>query len=398
MDSCRSWRCIVLAAFVSTASTECGAQTKWIGRSLHTSGANASTGWATCDTIQGGTIRLPDSISTPMPVIWRGSPQSVQILDPSSFGWWGGEVRSIYGSRQVGYVYSDTAYHAAMWSGSASTLVDLQPTTGAYSSSEAQFTYANHVLGTATKFGNKHAALWDLSTGSFKDLNPTGATTSGASATDGVRQGGAAYFPSLGMGRALIWNSSPNNYIDITPVGSRGASVRAMTADTQVGFSKFNNITYAALWHNTAESFINLAPPQATDSNVAATTGEYHAGWARLPTGDHACVWISDSPTGFIDLQPSLGPNYVASDARAISRNGNVLTVVGTALSTTGRLEAVVWASVIHGSIPAPDAMALMSLAGLFAMPRRRSTSYRDTSDAGRTSARARSRAGSPAA
>ncbi|MBL8761224.1 MAG: hypothetical protein JNL50_07970 [Phycisphaerae bacterium] len=360
---------MLASALVLATSAECLAQTKWVGKSLHPEGARHSQGNASASGIQGGKYTLPDSISTFLPAIWRGNTQSVEILDPRPLGWWGGEVLGAHGIRQVGHLYSDTAGHAVAWSGSATTLVDLHPATGSYTSSTARYIFDNQAVGNVTKFGDDHAALWDISTGTFTDLHPRGARTSGAIATDGVRQGGAADFQSLNMGRALIWNSSPNDYIDITPAGSRGASVRAMTAETQVGFSKFGNRTYAALWHNTAESFINLAPPEAYYSTVAATTGEVHVGWARiLDVGDHACAWISDSPDGFIDLHPSLGPNYVASDARAVSREGNVITVVGTALATSGRLEAVMWTA----TVPAPGVLALASLAGLLAARRKR--------------------------
>jgi len=256
-----------------------------------------------------------------------------------------------------------------MWSGSSESFVDLQPAGGLYGSSEAKFVCSNQVVGHVTKGANNHAALWDLSTGKFTDLHPAGATVSGAGASDGVRQGGAAYFPDLGMGRALIWNSSPNDYTDLTPFGSRGASVRAMTADTQVGFVKYGNIDFPAVWHNSADTYVNIMPPEAYYSQVVATNGTVHVGWARiLGVGDHACAWISDSPDGYIDLHTSLGPNYVASDARAVSTDGRFVTVVGTALSNTGRLEAVMWTAIV----PAPGVMALASLAGFLAMSRRR--------------------------
>ncbi|MCC6229497.1 MAG: hypothetical protein IT432_09740 [Phycisphaerales bacterium] len=292
------------------------------------------------------------------------------ILDPRTSGWRTAEIHSAWGEYQVGSVQDlNRVGYAALWRGTADSLVALAPTGSGYTGSSATSIRAGYVVGEARKAGNSHAALWDIASGNFTDLHPTGASISEANTTDGVRQGGGAYFPSLGMGRALIWNSSPNDYIDITPAGGRGASVRAMTADTQVGQTNFGNRTYAALWHNSAESFVNLAPPEVYYSTVAATTGTIHVGWARILTvGDHACAWISDSPDGFIDLHASLGPGYSASDARAVSIDGNLVTVVGTALASSGRLEAVMWRAVI----PAPGVLGLGAMAGVVAARWRR--------------------------
>lgn len=361
----------VLSVLVQFTSTECLAQTKWIARSLHNPDFSVqSDGNACAPGYQAGRILTPGPTGVYLPVIWRGSPQTMTILDPRTSGWRSAEIIGAFGQYQVGKIQDmDRVAYGALWRGTAESLMVLKPTGTGYTGSGASFTHDTQAVGYANKGGNSHAALWDISTGKFTDLHPTGATTSGAGTTDGVRQGGAAYFPDLGMGRALIWNSSPDDHIDVTPAGSRGASVRAMTTDTQVGFSNFGNRTYAALWHNSAESFVNLAPSEAYYSTVAATTGTIHVGWARfLGVGDHACAWISDSPDGFVDLHSSLGPNYTASDARAVSRDGNLITVVGTALSTSGRLEAVMWRAVV----PAPDAMGLAALAGLLAARRKR--------------------------
>ena len=366
--------CVLLSVFsvlVHCTSTECLAQTRWIGWSLHNADFSVqSDGNASAPGYQAGTILTPGAAGVFLPVVWRGSPQTMTILDPRTSGWRSAEIIGAFGQYQVGKIQDmDRVAYGALWRGTAESLVVLKPTGVGYTGSGANSVHDTQAVGYARKGGNSHAVLWDVSTGTFTDLHPAGATTSGASATDGVRQGGGAYFPDLGMDRALVWNSAPDDYVDLTPLGSRGASVRAMTADTQVGRVKFGNQTYAALWHNSAESFVNLAPPELDYSTVAATTGTIHVGWSRdLSVGDHACAWISDSPDGYIDLHTSLGPNYVASDARAVSTDGRFVTVVGTALSNTGRLEAVMWTAII----PAPGVMTLASLAGFLAMSRRR--------------------------
>jgi hypothetical protein len=359
-----SWRllsaCIAIACVGSAA-----AQVEFFATSLHPTGLSRSVAKGTAGSIQAGYVQG----ATTIPTIWRGTPESATLLDARPYGWVEASINSTSETYQVGRgLIGDVSYttHAITWQGTPESIRDINP--AGFRSSWADEISGDQIVGVAIKGASSiHAGLWRASDGAFTDLHPTGALSSGAGATDGVRQAGSASFSSWGS-RGLIWNGSKDDYIDISPAGAFETGIQAMTADTQVGWARFDGNPVAGLWHNTAESFVRLAPPSAYYSTVEATTGSIHAGFVRLPIGDHAAAWISDSPDGFIDLQPSLGPGYFSSSATAISRTGDVVTIVGAATAINGTVEAVMWTAVI----PAPGSVALVSFLGLVAARRRR--------------------------
>jgi hypothetical protein len=70
-----------------------------------------------------------------------------------------------------------------------------------------------------------------------------------------------------------------------------------------------------------------------------------------------------------VDLHALLPSNYNYSEARSVWSDGVNIYVSGSGLNTsTGVTEALLWAQ----PIPAPGAVALLGLGGLFAARRRR--------------------------
>lgn len=356
-------RCIIACALLA-CTVPASAQIKFTATSLHSSAWARSYALGSAGSMQAGFVQA--AVETP--VIWRGTPESAIELDVRPYGWVHAQINSTSETYQVGQgLIGDVSYttHAIRWKGTPESIWDINP--AGFHTSRANEISGNQIVGYAIKGNVNHAALWRASDGAFTDLHPTGALSSGAGATDGVRQAGSASFSSWGS-RCLIWNGSKDDYIDVSPDGAFESGIQAMTADTQVGWARFDGNPVAGLWHNSAESFVRLAPPSAYYSEVRGTTGTIHAGLVRLPIGDHACVWLSDSSDGFLDLQPALGSGYVSSLANAISRTGDVVTVVGTATSISGTNEAVMWTA----TIPAPGSLALVSFLGLVATRRRR--------------------------
>jgi len=115
---------------------------------------------------------------------------------------------------------------------------------------------------------------------------------------------------------------------------------------------------------------VHLHPDGVSESIAFAGAGGQQVGQVRLiDTGSlHASLWTGTADS-WVDLHAFLPAEFLTSTARSIWSDGSFIYIAGNGYSTlTNREEALLWSV----PVPAPSAMALLSLGGLCAARRRR--------------------------
>lgn len=218
----------------------------------------------------------------------------------------GGSVCSASETQLIGFAeyaqYPLSGEYATIWSGPSHSVINLNPlgavTSIAYASS------GNQQVGSVW-FGSyqdapAYAALWNGSAASFRNLNPPGGLSSYAYGTSGTQQVGVVNFgPPSWRVAAALWYGTAESFIDLTPPNTY-ATVQAVAAGQQAGWTSDPKGVHAAIWSGTAASYKDLNPPGASGSELFATTGTRQAGWAD----GHAGLW-SGTPESFLDLNPA---------------------------------------------------------------------------------------------
>lgn len=236
--------------------------------------------------------------------LWYSDPTAFTLHDPMQGG--NSMAVAVHGNWQVGRTGTGTQARATLWMGTSQSQINLHPAGGHYS--EALGVHNEQVVGFvnvgATQPWRDHAALWTGPSSAWIDLNPPGATYSRARAVWNGRQVGEAQFETGGP-RVVLWSGTASSY---TILESR------------------------------------------PDNTAVAMHGGYQAGHyldgSSFPLMNKACVWRS-APGTREDLSSVLHPAFVSSWATGVWSNGTTVFVVGTASTSSGETDAILWTRAI---------------------------------------------------
>ncbi|MBW7905431.1 MAG: PEP-CTERM sorting domain-containing protein [Phycisphaerae bacterium] len=379
--SVRSFRTRFAAALVGAAATVGVANAQWTVTPLEPAGANQSQGRGVGPGQQVGYSRFTSPSAHWRASLWNGSAASWTDLHP--IGQPGApDNMSSYamktdGVQQVGTVSgTGVLSHAALWSGTAASFVNLNP-------AGATVSFANDVqngvqVGRAQVAGMYRASLWTGSAASWTDLHPSAyAGGSALSTIDGAQQGGWAFPVSGGPAHAGLWTGTAASFVDLHPPDALPtdiSSVQGMHLGQQVGDVGPINGFHAALWTGTAASHIDLNPTGSIESMATAVFNGVQVGYADFSAGSRAGYWTgtADSFVNLHDTLPS-GPLWISSIARDVWDDGTTRYIIGYAtefvIPNGAQLQhAFLWTQ----PVPEPATAALLSMAGLLVLRRRR--------------------------
>ncbi|MDX2117112.1 MAG: hypothetical protein SFY96_02905 [Planctomycetota bacterium] len=154
------------------------------------------------------------------------------------------------------------------------------------------------------------------------------------SATDGTRIAGTI------DGRATLWPSFESSPIDLAPDRTPASEVRAIDADTQIGYGFDRHGARALVWRGSPDSVVDLTPKGFQEARAFAGTCGFQVGFIRprattkdgiAASEDRAVIWNS-SAEHWVDLNALLPAPFNASIAWAIRIDGDVIEVCGEAL------------------------------------------------------------------
>ena len=115
---------------------------------------------------------------------------------------------------------------------------------------------------------------------------------------------------------------------------------------------------HAALWSGTSNSFVDLNPSAASASYANGISGSEQVGYAQIGNNNHAALWFDNSDS-FVDLHAVLATNYTDSEATGISSIGNITTIAGYGVTTSGSIHAILW------TIRRPPTLAITAIQSL---------------------------------
>lgn len=265
-----------------------------------------------------------------IPVMWRGSPGSVQSLLP--LGIESGTVYSTDGVSQGGRVQAvenQSDLRAALWRGSSQTYIDLSEPSWEWSdvfSVDGLDQVGRYV---PTFLGRSQAVAWRGTRESRVLLTPPGFRDAGAGdVCNGQAIGGgttpdsefhAIYWPSLNATSAILFE--PHEFYSL---GLNGLAPGQQVGTVTRGFRQ---PVMATIFRGSPTDYTIIHPIGYEYSFALATNGKTQVGYAELGTKREACAWWG-SRGSFVSLHALLPREYVKSEAYDIADDG---TIVGEA-------------------------------------------------------------------
>lgn len=357
---------LCLSALALTASN---ASAQFTVVNLHPTGASESSAWG-----GSGGQQVGNSVvgATRIASIWSGDAASHQQL-PSP-GFTNSAAYGAWGDSQVGYIGNgSTVYRAALWNGPANPVIDLHAG-GTYSVASA--VHGNQQVGTVLSGSTERASIWTGSAASWQSVHPAAfASSSSLSGTSGDQQVGQVRLLDTGAIHASLWTGNAASWVDLNPDEASESVCNGVSGGQQVGFARVDggigSDLHASLWSGTADSWIDLHPDLGPDNGSSEAYGVFggqQVGMMSVGFFSHASLW-SGSADSWVDLHTFLPAEFLTSTARSIWRDGGFTYIAGSGYNTlTNHEEALLWAQ----PVPAPAAMALLSMGGLLATRRRR--------------------------
>ncbi len=322
------------------------AQPQWTVINLDPGGQGGSRATGVWETTQVGTGGLNSAL------LWRGWSATAKRLNPSPGV--AARATSIWNGQQGGTVTVGQNSHAAIWSGTAQTWVDLHPTHFPeilYSNIVAvdgQTQVGNYYIPAGGMFSGGVACMWSGTAESWVNLHPDGYGVSEAHGVFGDQQVGTVWGEDLG--NAVMWSGSAESMVLLAPPEAIASAALCTDGTHQYGMIGVLEPVpglYPARWSGTADSWENMGVPDGHWGEIHAVHGGWKVGYATS-AGDNderAYLW-TDGPGSYIDLHPTLPPEYTTSNAQGIWRHEESGTayIVGHAHnSVTGQDEAIMW-------------------------------------------------------
>lgn len=352
-------RAVLVACAVGAASVAAG-QSQWTATVLTPQNAFfEQRAYATAGGVQVGQ-------ANGQAALWSGNAASYVNLAPT--GAYASVAFGTDGVHQVGYTQASAGsivpVRAVMWSGNASSMVDLTP--AGYESALASAVQGGQQVGNARVSMSSNrivAALWSGSAQSFVNLTPN--DDGSAIAVYGGRQAGQV-LPSGGASRAALWSGTAESRVDLHPSGFTSSVVLGMDATQQVGYAvRPGGLTVAGVWSGSAESFVSLQPAGVLDSRANAVFSEYQVGVAN----NAPAIWNGTAQSMEFLPFPAGIPRF-RGEASGVWADATTLYVSGWIedLNFNQLSKAVLWTR----PIPTPGSLAVLALAGVVSVRRRR--------------------------
>jgi hypothetical protein len=218
---------------------------------------------------------------------------------------------SMWGSFQYGFRTTISNTTGVRWPGTSTG------TTFYGSGSSNNIAINGAANGTAVGRRLSIATVWTNSTSSAVTVpSPSGQNASELYGTTGTNHVG--YWRD----RAGLWSGSPLVYTDLHPAGTLSSFARAISGNSQVGFTKDSlQVTRACKWTSTAASYVDLHPAGASNSGAYGVSGTTIAGFARLLGTDVAGVW--EGPGSIWRAFPGSGRVNAISGNFAVGYSGS---------------------------------------------------------------------------
>ena len=322
------------------------AQPQWTVINLHPAGESNSRATGVWETTQVGTGGLNSAL------LWRGWSATAMRLNPNPSS--AASATSIWNGQQGGVVNVGGQSHASIWNGTAQSWVDLHPThipevvhTDVFAT-DGQTQVGTYYIPAGGTFAGGAACMWSGTADSWVDLHPAGYGVSEAHGVFGNQQVGTVWGADLG--NAVMWFGSAESMVLLAPPEAIASAALCTDGTHQYGMIGILEPVpglYPARWSGTAESWENMGVPEGRWGEIHAVHGGWKVGFSTT-AGEldaRAYLW-TDGPGSYIDLHPTLPPEYTTSNAQGIWRHEESGTtyIVGHAHnSVLDRDEAIMW-------------------------------------------------------
>ena len=117
----------------------------------------------------------------------------------------------------------------------------------------------------------------------------------------------------------------------------------AMSDTKQAGSVEWGGPSHACIWSGTPESCVDLHPPVAAESSARAISGDTQAGYTVVDDVIRAAAWIG-TPESWIDLHALLPADFSSSQATGAWTGPAGISICGWGFNqSTGHQEALLW-------------------------------------------------------